>query len=131
MKTLVFLDTNFFMMPYNERIDVFSEIERLLADTDYELVTVSSVEKELVRISEKAKGKDKVAASVGLGLLAAKKVKIMESVESYVDKELIRRTAEGRSSIVVCTNDKALRAAVKASGGRVISMRGRTHLEFV
>ena len=51
MKTRVFLDTNFLMMPHSEGIDVFTEIERLLAQQDYELVTLSSVKEELVRLS--------------------------------------------------------------------------------
>ena len=131
MKTRVFLDTNFLMMPHSEGIDVFTEIERLLAQADYELVTLSTVKEELLHLSASAKGKDKAAAKLGLDLLSAKKVSVIEPAEKKVDKELIRLALEGRGSVIVCTNDKELRGKVKEAGGLVISMRSRSHLEFV
>jgi uncharacterized protein len=120
------------MMPYKNHIDVFSEIERLMSsDCEYELATLESVKKELMSLKEKSKGEDKIAASVGLGLLESKGVKVLGDSETrWADEELIKISEKNKGSTVICTNDKPLRKALMGRGIPVISMRGKHYLDF-
>jgi hypothetical protein len=132
VKIRVFLDTNFFMMPYKNRIDVFSEIERLMSsDYEYELATLESVKKELMSLKEKSRGEDKVAAGVGLGLLESKSVKIVGDANTrWADEELLKIAGENRAATVICTNDKRLRKTLMERGIPVISMRSKRYLDY-
>ena len=132
MKTPVFLDTNFLLMPYKENIDIFEEIDRLFSSSySYEIVTISSVKKELENLSVKEKGTDRIGANVGLGLLEKKNIKVIEGISGLsADKDLLEY-AEKNKDIIVCTNDKPLKQELRKKGIRLITMRSRTHLEFV
>jgi rRNA-processing protein FCF1 len=129
MKRVV-LDTNFLLLPCTERIDVFTEIARLIMES-YELVTPAGVIKELERIREGigVKGQHKTAASVALKLIEKKKVRILEGAGG-VDAQITQFAAEDPANTIVCTNDKALRRTLRGMGAAVIGMRSRTHLDF-
>lgn len=132
LKTRVFLDTNFFMMPYKNHIDVFSEIGRLMSsDYEYELVTLESVRKELVSLAEKSRGEDKVAAGVGIGLLESKGVAVVGDADTrWADEELIKIAGENKGATIICTNDKRLRKTLMEKGIPVISMRSKRYLDY-
>ena len=121
----VLLDTNALLMPHQHGIDVFSEISRIVSEKYY-LATLSTVVDELESISSSRAKDDGVAAEVGLKLLREKGVSIIPS-EGPVDDALAEYAS--RWGALVCTNDRYLKAKLKAKGVRVISMRGKTHLE--
>ena len=130
MKTRVFLDTNFLMVPYQEGIDIFQEIRRLVP-VFYELVTLSTVKKELEAIKQKGKGKDRIAANVGLELLESKEVRIIESKgEKRVDDELVEIAGINPESMIVCTNDLELKRQLRKLKVGLISMRSKNHLDY-
>jgi rRNA-processing protein FCF1 len=130
MKTRVFHDTNFLMMPYSEGIDVFSEIKRLLSsDAGYEICTLESVKCELAQLAEKSRGKDRIAAQVGLQLIESKNMTVVDGGSGSVDSQLID-LAERDKNIIVCTNDRPLKSALRDRKIRLIIMRSRTHLEY-
>ena len=124
------MDTNFLLLPCTEKIDVFTEIGRLIVES-YELVTVGGVASELARISDskEAKGQHKTAARVALKLMEKKNVRVIEGAGG-VDAQITRLAAEDAANTVVCTNDKALRKTLRRMGAAVIGMRSRTHLDF-
>lgn len=129
MKRVV-LDTNFLLLPCTERIDVFTEIGRLVRES-YELVTLCGVAAELERIRDGVgvKGQHKTAASVALKLIEKKNVRIIEGVGG-VDAQITQLAADDPGNTIVCTNDKALRKTLRRMGAAVIGMRSRTHLDF-
>jgi len=133
LKIQILLDTNFFMIPYKNHIDVFSEIERIMSSNpSYELATLESVRKELISLKEKSKGEDRIAAEVGLSLLENRHVKILgDEGTRWADGELIKISQENRGATMICTNDKHLRKTLIKQGIPVISMRGKDHLAFV
>lgn len=119
------------MVPYTNRVDIFSEIERLVAER-YEITTTSSVKKELEKIAAESKGADKTAANVGLQLMEQKKVKVLRGKEDLgADEELVGLAKEDRNQTVICTNDKELKRKIQRIGARIISLRGGSHLEYV
>jgi len=133
MKNRILLDTNFLMMPYKDGIDIFREIDRLMADKQgYELCITKGVENELERIAGAAKGENKVAASLGIQLIADKKVKVIGADAGFsADSEILAIAQENPAATVVCTNDKALKRRLRDIGVAVMSMRTKDHLDFI
>lgn len=123
----VILDTNFLMIPYRFRIDIFSEIERLLEEP-YELVLSSRAIKELA-IIEKRMDVSKRGARLGRAMLEQKikegKVSVIEN-DDRVDDWIVKYASENKS--IVCTNDMLLRKRLREKKVKLISLRGKSHL---
>lgn len=130
MKIKVVLDTNFFLIPYQDRIDIFQEIERLVPEA-HELVTFSGVIEELRKIQEGSKIRDKVASKIALELIDKKKINILDS-KYNVDSSIINLANEqkGIGNLIVCTNDKELKRILKKLGTIIIHKRGKKRLEI-
>ncbi len=124
----VFVDSNFWLIPYIQKIDIFSEIERLVPE-NYELVVSDGVIDELKKIQETGKGKDKVAAKIGLELIEKKAIRIIPEIES-VDS-LIIEISEKEKEVVVCTNDKELRNRLRRKNVKTIGMKEKEKLGFI
>jgi len=123
----VLLDTNFLMIPYVYKIDIFQEIERLIPES-HEIFIPSNVLEELQELSN-SKGKEKIAARVAIQLVEKKSVKKIQS-QSGVDEFMINFAVENKPNVVVCTNDRELKKRLKEVHIPVIVMRGRNRLEF-
>jgi rRNA-processing protein FCF1 len=126
----VILDTNFLMIPYAEKIDIFQEIDRLVRE-GYMLFTFSGVIGELEGINEgkDSKGRDKVAARIALQMIEKRGIRTIES-HGKVDDALMEFARMNKEDTIVCTNDKELRRKLRMSGIPVIFMRGENRLEF-
>lgn len=125
MKKRIILDTNFLLIPATQRVDIFSEIQRI-ADFDYDLCAMDGTFKELETISAQ-KGKNGVAAKVTLALLKSQHLNIIPNAKRHVDDAIV---AVSDKNVVVATQDAALRARAKAKGARVIVLRQKAHLIF-
>ena len=125
MKKVV-LDTNFLLIPYQFRIDVFRQIERLL-EVPHELVVPSGVVSELKKLS-KGKGKEGAASRFALKLLDAYKVKKVRS-KGGVDGWIAEYA--GEENAIVATNDVGLRNRLKKGGVKMIALRSRARLGVV
>jgi uncharacterized protein len=121
---IVLLDTNSLLLPHQRRIDVFSEIKRLIPE-HHELATLSTVLQELEGLAKSPATKDGVAAKVGLKLIENKNVTIIPS-EGPVDEALVAYAAEYKA--IVCTNDQDLKRKLKKKRLTLIVMRGKNHL---
>ncbi len=130
MKKII-VDTNFLMIPYAQKIDIFEEIHRLIKEK-YELVTLKGVIKELERIidGQENKGSDKIAAKIGLQLIEKKDIRVLLS-QGMVDEEIINLSRKDKKNTIVCTNDKKLRKQLREAGITLIGMRSRNYLDFV
>jgi len=115
-KTIVILDANALLMPFQFKINLDSELHRLVGDLD--VVVPSSVLGELRRLT--ATNRNAKAA-----LALAQKYSIME-VEGSGDDSLIQLANEVEG--IVVTNDKRLIERLKESRIPVIFLRSRTHL---
>lgn len=112
------LDTNFLTLPFQFRIDVFAELERLLGGAEY--ATISACANELRSLAKKER-----PARLALALLERLRV---EASGDDADAELLRIAAQNHA--VLCTNDAELRAEAKQLGIRTVIMKGKTHLDF-
>lgn len=120
----VLLDANFLMSIEEFKIDIFSELNRLL-DFKYSLVTLKPVVNELKRMA-KGKGRKGRAARVSLDLLG--KIRVIDTKIQEADKAILEFAKE--KNAFVCTNDRKLRKELKEIGIKVIYLRGKNHLKI-
>ena len=118
----VIFDTNFMLIPAQFRVDIFTEVNKILLN-NYELFVLDRTVDELKTIVEKQSGKHKDAAKIALQLLD--KVEIITTGEGHVDDLLVN---EVDSETIICTQDQDLKKRVKEKGGKIITLRQKTHL---
>ncbi|HUR70009.1 MAG TPA: hypothetical protein VM370_12250 [Candidatus Thermoplasmatota archaeon] len=118
----VILDSNALMMQFQFHIDIEKEVNRLLGG-NYGMVVPQIVVDELARIAKEGAGKEAAEARMAIEL-----AKTFQIVESPGDGDTgILRLAERINAIVV-TNDKKLRAQLRAKDIPNIYMRSRAFL---
>lgn len=131
--TRIILDTNFLLIPASFRVDIFSEIDKIV-NFKYELVildkSLEELENIVLRPKKGRKGADRAAASTALSLIEAqknsKKLNILPS-EGHVDGAIIR-LAESGENIIVATQDKELKKRLKEKGARIIVLKQKKYL---
>ena len=122
MKKII-LDTNFLTIPYQFNVDIFEEIDRIMEE-DYELITLDKVLEELKRMK---KGKDAIAARIGLELIEKKNIKVINTDEKKVDNAIVKLA---NKDMIVATNDRVLREKLKNKNVKVLYLRSKKHLEM-
>ena len=128
MKTLI-LDTNFLMIPHQQRVDIFGEIERIIV-ARYSLLVPTGVIDELQGIQGEG-GADGIAAKVALQLIEDRDRHISKIVSHGDVDEYILEFALNNTGSVVCTNDKELKRRLRKSRVPVVHMRGKNRLELI
>ena len=120
--SVVILDSNALMMQFQFHIDIEKEVNRLLGG-NYQMVVPQIVVDELSRIAKEGAQKEATEARMAVEL-----AKTFQIVESPGDGDTgILRVAEKLNAVVV-TNDKRLRAQLRAKGIPNIYMRSRAFL---
>jgi len=124
----VFIDTNFFFVPFRFKVDIFEEFNRIL-DFSFEIILLSVVQEELVKLTEKNAGKEKREARAALQLARRCKRKEVRAIKGESVDDVILRVAREENGIVA-TNDKDLRDRLKRENIRIIYLRSKTHLQI-
>ena len=120
----IIIDTNFLLIPYQFKVDIFSEIRRI-CDFNYEICIIDETIDELRKIMMMP-GRDKLGAVLALQLLPHHKVKkILTKKDKSVD-DLIVDTA-GKDTLVA-TQDAELKRRLKKNKIRLIVMRQKKYL---
>jgi len=124
----VLLDTNFLMICFQFRVDIFSEIERICT-FNYGLYVLDKTIGELKKIAEKQGGKHRDAAKIALQLLELEKVGIIKTdSEKYTDDLILDYAKKG---YIVATQDKDLKRRLINHGVEVIMLRQKKILVLV
>ena len=118
----VAMDANALMLPVEQNLRLFEELDGLLGD--YETVVPESVREELSELRA-GNGETATAASVAADL--ADRCDTVETEESYAD-DALHALAAGGDVDAVATNDGPLKGRVLDAGTPVIHLRGRTQL---
>jgi len=113
----VLIDTNFFMIPFKFKIDIFAEFKRI-SDENPELYTLSGVIDELKKIAP-------LKTQFFKELIEKNSVKILKS-EGKVDDYIVKIS----KNYATATNDRALRKRLKEKNAKIILMREKSKLEF-
>ncbi len=124
----VILDTNFLLVPFQQKLDIFSEMEYLL-DFSHRYTVCSRTVSELKRLG-KNRGKKGMAARLALKFLEANAGRIEKLDTRIPVDEWIVRYAE-KTGAIVCTNDRKLRKRLKARNIKIIALKGKSKLGFV
>ncbi len=122
----VLLDTNFLLVPYQFKLDIFTKIEEML-EVPHSFVVPTGVVGELEKLS-KGKGKEGAAARFGLKLLRFREHEMVES-SGNVDNWIVEYAKE--KGLMVATNDRALRVKLKKKRVKVISLLSRSKVGVV
>ncbi len=121
----IILDTNFLLIPYQFNVDIFSEIRRV-CDFKYKLCIIDKTIDELKKIMVNQKGKDKMAAMLGLVFIEQNKITKIKTKEKKNVDNLIISNAD--KDTIVATQDAELKAQLKKKGIGLIVLRGKSHL---
>ncbi|MFH1520246.1 MAG: PIN domain-containing protein [Candidatus Micrarchaeota archaeon] len=125
---IVVLDTNFLLIPFQFKIDIFKELEYLM-EFSHNYVISSRTIYELEKLG-KTIGKNGMAARLALKLLSAnnKKIEVIEN-NTYVDDWIVDFAKENNA--IVCTNDSKLRRRLRNASIKVIAMKSKSKVDFV
>ncbi|MGP3666813.1 MAG: type II toxin-antitoxin system VapC family toxin [Candidatus Bathyarchaeota archaeon] len=127
MSRKVILDSNFLLLPLNLKIDIFTEVEKLLA-TKVEFILVPEVLSEVEKLAGK-KASISRKAKIALQLANTKCVKMdfkEKPLNVNVD-DYIANLAE-KYGYIVATADIRLKKKLRDKGIPVIYPRSRKHL---
>lgn len=128
MTLKVIFDSNFFFVPLQVKIDIFSEMMNLL-NQKYEPIMLSTTLRELRRIAEKGAPKLRKQAAVALKLAEKCRVfDVKKSTDETNDDVVVRIAVQWRSP--VATNDRELRRRLREQNLPVVFLRGENRLEL-
>ncbi len=120
----VILDSNFLMIPWELKIDIFDELNRVILGK-YEILIPTKVIEELEKLLKKGSLRERKAAVIGLNI--SKGLKRIDAKGDHTDEAILSIVDK---NTVVCTNDKVLRKRVIAKGGRTVFLRQKKRLEL-
>ncbi len=115
------------MMSAQFHVDVVSELEKILPSC--RLLVPTAVLKELSRIKNRTKGKNKTAASIAIKIATSPPIVVLEMEQKKgesVDDSLLRLSEKSR---LLCTNDRELRLKAREKDINVIYLRQRSYLD--
>src|SRR3989344_2409022 len=123
----VILDTNFLIIALQYKIDIFQELSRIL-DVRFDVYIIDKTINEL----EKLINKPKVSQSI-INLVKAfikrKNIKILMTKQgSYADDAILSLKPK---DIMVATQDKRLKEALKKKSIPIIIIRQRRYLQLI
>ena len=124
----VILDSNALFVPLQFKIDIFSDLERLL-NRNFELILLSPVKRELETLAEG--GSPKMRKNAFYALKLAEKCKYVEvsaSALAFTDDILVKVAKEWDSPVF--TNDRQLKKRLRDISVPVIYVRQKSRLEI-
>lgn len=121
----VIMDTNFLLIPYQFRLDVFAQM-RGLVDLPHVVIPRTVID-ELEAIS-KNMGRQGAAARFALLLLSREKWNLVDT-NVVPDRWIAEYARQHRA--VVCTNDRGLRLRLRRLKTKLIVLRHRARLGVV
>ncbi|HLC59945.1 MAG TPA: DUF188 domain-containing protein [Candidatus Nanoarchaeia archaeon] len=123
MKKII-LDTNFLMIPWQFRVDIFSEFDRI-CNFNYKLYIFEEAINELKNIASSSRGKDKKAAEFALKLIKLKNINLIKTEKKDVDSLILENAKEDD---FVATQDMQLKRELVKKGISLIVLRKKKYL---
>lgn len=125
----IIIDTNFLLIPAQFKVDIFSEIDRIIEEP-YELCIVDKTIDELEKLRTTESGRDKRAAGLALQLIKAKGIRHLKTEKNLNTDKLIVELAKS-PDFVVATQDMALKRVLKKNNTKIIILRQKKYLKLV
>ena len=121
----VILDSNFLLVPFQFKIDIFEELNDLLGKA--EPIILSTTIEELKKLVEKSGAKRRMQFSAALKLAERCKILEVEKQASENYDDVILRIAS-KLKFPVATNDAELRKKLRKTGVATIYLREKARL---
>lgn len=128
-KKKVILDTNFLLIPGQFKVDIFSEVERII-DEPYKLCIMKDSIKELNKIVTLGNQKDRAAAKLAIALVGSlSKQKSLKTIGGSSRKDVDGQIVDkSNKKVYIATQDKELKKRVKDQGAKVITLKQKKYL---
>jgi uncharacterized protein len=124
----IILDSNAFFVPLDFKIDIFSEVERLL-NRNVNFILLSPVKHELELLAAKKSPKIRREASYALKIAEQCQYVTVDNDEKQKTDDIIVKVAKAWNSPVL-TNDSQLRGRLRDISVPVIYLRQKSRLEI-
>ncbi len=118
----ILVDTNFLLIPFQFKVDIFKEIDRIV-DEKYEIFIIDKTIGELEKLIKGGKEKERKVARMALQLIKKFNIKIINTQGDNVDDIIVKLKDK---DTIVATMDKELRKRLK---GDVIVLRQKKYLK--
>ena len=125
----ILLDTNFLLVPYQFRVDIFTQINRIM-HFQYKIFVLDKSVEELKKVIEGQKGKSKDAAKIALKLIAIKNIGVIKAESGKKTDEVIVELSR-KDNYIVATQDKDLKRSLINHGIEVIVLRQKKILVLI
>ena len=125
----ILLDTNFLMICFQFRVDIFTQIDKI-STFQYKIFVLDKTLEELKNIVEKQKGKNKEAAKIALKLIAIKNIGIIKTKGNEKTDDILLDIA-AKDDYIVATQDKDLKRRLINQNVSVIILRQKKILAIV
>ena len=115
------------MMAAQFHIEIVDELEHILPSCKF--LVPSAILRELGRIKNRSKGKNRVAASIALKIATSPPFEVIEMQimdGESVDDALLRLSEKSR---ILCTNDRELKRKARERNINIIYLRQRKYLD--
>ena len=122
----IFLDTNFLMSIMQFKIDIFSEIDRIIDET-YTILVLDKTIQELEEIIKTQKTKEKKAAQFALKAVRIKNISVYETKENK-DVDDILAGLSRDNNVIIATLDKDLKKRLE---GKMMVIRQKKFVELI
>ena len=124
----IIIDSNALFIPLQFKIDIFSELERLIGK-NFELILLSPIKEELQTLTEKSSPKTRKNATFALGIAEkCKYVKVRGKPHELTDDAILRIAHQWNAPVF--TNDKLLQERLRDISVPVIYVREKSRLEI-
>jgi len=125
----VILDSNFLLIPFEFKVDIFSELQNLL-QRRVEFLLLKPIYEEMMRLRTEGNAKLRKRASSALELCRDKcRITELQSLNGETTDELLIRAAQNLRCLVA-TNDKDLRLRLREKGIPVVYLRQKSFLKI-
>lgn len=145
-KKTIILDTNFLLIPFSLKVDIFSEIDKII-NFPYEFVILEQSIDELKKIIENSseKGRNKEAAKSALRLINIKKekkevkiVNFLKNKQKTLYKDINSKSISvddiilnlNNKNIIIASQDTILRKKLKNKNIKTIYLRNKKKMEM-
>jgi hypothetical protein len=125
----ILLDTNFLLIPYQFKVDIFTQIDRI-SMFKYKLFVLDKTIEELKKIVEEQKGKNKEAAKIALKLISIKNMRVIKTKSDKKTDDIILDIAS-KDDFIVATQDKDLKRRLINQGIIIIVLRQKKKLAIM
>ena len=125
----ILLDTNFLLIPYQFKVDIFTQIDRI-SMFQYKLYILDRTLEELTNIVKRQKGRNKDAAKIALKLVVIKNVNVIKTNSNKNTDDVILDIAS-KEGYIVATQDKDLKRELINHNVSVIVLRQKKILVMI